>query len=110
MFLVLGAAVAAGGVGLGAWYAAARRVDAPCHVDLESTHDHFHAHAHVEGVLVDEGDAVTLHKAPDHIDFGTRTVYQTTATVEKASTLKRAWTRVVGRTLITELYEVGFEG
>ena len=109
MYVEIGAAVAAGAV-LGAWYAAARRVDAPCHVDLESTHDHFHAHAHVDGVLVNEGDAVTVHRAPTHIPFGTRQAYSTTATVEQASALKRAWTRLVGRTHITELYEVGFEG
>ena len=109
MLLEVGAAAAAG-VGRGAWDAAARRVDAPCQVDLESTHDHFHAHAHLEGVLVSEGDAVTLHKAPTHIPFGTRTAYSTTATVEQASLLKRAWTRLTGRLSVTELYEVGFEG
>lgn len=109
MWIEVGAATAAGVV-LGAWYAAARRVDATCHVDLESTHDHFHAHAHVDGVLVNEGDAVTVHRAPARIPFGTRTAYSTTATVEQASWLKRRWTRVAGRLSITELYEVGFEG
>lgn len=109
MLLEVGAAGAAGAV-LGAWFVAARRVDAPCQVDLESTHDHFHAHAHVDGVLVNEGDAVTLHKAPSAIPFGTRTAYRTTATVEQASWLKRRWTRLTGHFAITELYEVGFEG
>jgi hypothetical protein len=32
------------------------------------------------------------------------------ATVSKASLPRRMWERVVGRTRITELYEVGFEG
>jgi hypothetical protein len=32
------------------------------------------------------------------------------ATVSKASLPRRMWERVMGRTRITELYEVGFEG
>ncbi len=101
-----GAAVA----GLGAWYMARRRREVPCTVDLEATHDHFHAHVDLQGVEVDPGDEVLVHGAPSRIAFGTRRQFESTATVARASWLRRQVARLTGGTYITELYEVGFEG
>ena len=76
--------------------ARARRV--PCLVDLEATHEHFHAHVDLGAVEVGPGDAVLLADAPTHIPFGDRRRFQSSAFVRQAGPLRRAWTRrAVGR-------------
>lgn len=105
-WLLAGGAVAA----LGAWYVSARRREVPCTVDLEMTHDHFHAHVDLAGVEVDPGDEVLVHNAPSRIAFGTVRTFESHATVQRASWLKRQLVRLTGGTEIHELYEVGFEG
>jgi hypothetical protein len=95
---------------LAAWFLWRRTVQVPCTLDLESSHDHFHAHADLEGVEVNEGDAVLLHGAPDRIAFGEKRTLRTTATVAKASWPRRLMVRVLGASHVTDLYEVGFEG
>lgn len=82
----------------------------PAVLDLESTHETFHAHADLGAELVDEGDAVLIHDAPTRIAFGEKRTLTTKATVAKASWLRRCFVRVLGTSHITELYEVGFEG
>ncbi len=93
-----------------AWYVATRRTDVKCTVDLEATHDHFHAHVDLDGVNVDPGDAVLVHNTPSRIPFGTTETFESTATVYRASWLKRQMVRLFGSTEISALYEVGFEG
>ena len=92
------------------WYAATRRSDVKCTVDLEATHDHFHAHVDLDGVNVDPGDAVLVHNTPSRIPFGTVETFESTATVYRASWFKRQMVRLFGSTEISALYEVGFEG
>lgn len=104
----IGALLALGA--LGVWYVASRRVDVPCTLDLEATPEHFHAHVELHGAEVNEGDEVLVHGAPDRIAHGERRTMDAHATVQHASMLKRAVTRVVGTSEITSLYEVGFEG
>jgi len=99
--LVLSAAV---------WYFATRRSEVRCTVDLESTHDHFHAHVDLDGVNVDPGDSVLVHNTPSRIPFGTVESFESTATVYRASWFKRQMVRLFGSTEISALYEVGFEG
>ncbi len=101
------AGVLLGGV---AWYAARRRMEVPCTVDLEATHDHFHAHVDLDGVDVDPGDEVLVHGTPSRIPYGTRQAFASTATVHRASWLKRQIVKLTGGTEISDLYEVGFEG
>jgi hypothetical protein len=96
-------------VALVAWYLRHRTVDVPCTIDLESTHDHLHAHVDLEGVAPEPGDAVLVHNAPDRIALGEVRTYRSRATVSQASWPKRAWTRLIARLDITELYDVGFE-
>lgn len=97
-------------LGLAGWYLMRRRVEVPCTIDLESTHDHFHAHVDLKGVDVDPGDAVLVHGAPSRIAFGTQRTFDSRATVERASWLRRQVVKLTGGTAIHELYEVGFEG
>lgn len=95
---------------LAGWYVMTRRRDVTCTVDLEATHDHFHAHVDLDGVEVDPGDAVLVHGTPDRIPFGTVRTFESTATVYRASWFKRQMVRLFGSTEISALYEVGFEG
>ena len=55
-WLLTACAVAA----LAVWFLRQRRFVIPCSVELEATHDHFHAHVVLEGFEVEPGDAVTL--------------------------------------------------
>ena len=95
--------------GLVTWFLWRRRVRVPCELDLEATHDHFHAHVILDGVLVEPGDAVMVHDAPDRIEFGDVRTLRSEAEVSHASWLRRKWTRLVGRLEFYELYDVGFE-
>lgn len=92
------------------WYGATRRVDVPCTVDLESSHDHFHAHVDLKGVEVDPGDEVLVHGTPTRVPFGTQRTFDSTATVQRASWLRRQFVKLTGGTELYELYDVGFEG
>jgi hypothetical protein len=102
-----GAAVAAL---LTAWFVQRRRIEVPCSLDLESTHDHLHAHVELRGVEVEPGDTVLVHGAPARIPYGERQVLESEATVEQASWLRRQFIKVVGVREFYELYDVGFEG
>ena len=84
-------------------------VEVPCAVDIEQTHDSFHAHAIPDGIDIRPGDVVVVHGAPIDISFGDRIVCECRATVTRAGWLARAWTQLAGYFELTELYEVGFE-
>jgi len=92
------------------WFAASRRTEVPCTVDLESSHDHFHAHVDLKGVEVDPGDEVLVHGTPTTVAFGTQRTFESTATVHRASWLRRQFVKLTGGTELYELYDVGFEG
>jgi hypothetical protein len=102
------AGVAAGLLAM--WYAARRHSHVPCTIDLENTNARFHAHVALQGVEVNEGDEVLVHGAPTRIAHGEVKTVEATATVAHASALRRWWTRTIGTSEITSLYEVGFEG
>ena len=86
-----------------------RRIEVECAVDIEQTHDSFHAHAVPEGIDIRPGDAVLVHDAPRAIRFGDRIACRCRATVVRAGLLGRAWEHVAGLFELTELYEVGFQ-
>lgn len=88
--------------------AAARRFDVPCTVELEHTSETLHAHVELDGVEIEPGDTVIVHDAPTQVPFGEKLVCRRIATVERASPLQRAWTRLASRFELTELYEVSF--
>lgn len=97
-------------VGLAAWLSWRRAERVPCTLDLEATHDHFHAHADLGAVAVREGDAVLVHDAPARVAFGEQRTVATSATVWRASWPRRLLVRVLGASHVTDLYDVGFEG
>jgi hypothetical protein len=81
-----------------------------CRVDLEATHEHFHAHVDLGGIVIAPGDAVLVHGTPDRIPFGERRTFESRAEIARAGLVKRMWTRLVGRFGFQDLYDVGFEG
>ena len=95
---------------LAVWFLYRRTIEVSATIDLEATSRELHAHVILDGVEVNEGDEVLVHGAPCYIPLNEKRTMAATATVSKASLPRRAWERVMGRTRITELYEVGFEG
>lgn len=82
----------------------------PCTVDLEATHEHFHAHVDLGDVQVGPGDVVTARGLPSRIAIGEKRTFASQADIEHAGILRRAWTRLIGRFGFQDLYDVGFEG
>ncbi|MCU0620791.1 MAG: hypothetical protein MUC69_04725 [Gemmatimonadales bacterium] len=95
---------------LAGWLLWRRSERVPCTLDLEATHDHFHAHADLGEVAIREGDAVLVHDAPSLVPFGESRTVRTSATVSRASWPRRLLVRMLGTSHITDLYDVGFEG
>lgn len=83
--------------------------DVPCTIDIENTVESLHAYVELEGdIEIGPGDEVTIHDAPKMVPFGERMVVRSRATVVRAGTLERMWTKIAGHFELTELYEVGF--
>jgi len=92
-----------------AWFQWRSTVRVPCSLDLERTHEHFHAHVELMGIFVEEGDAVLVESAPDTLEYGEIRRIESQAVVTRASWLRRKWTRLTGAFEFYELYDVGFE-
>ncbi|MBO6527097.1 hypothetical protein [Erythrobacter sp.] len=83
--------------------------DTPCHIAIEQSDEHFHAHVELEGdVAIYPGDSVHVHGAPIQIAFGERASFDRMATVTRAGPLTRAWTKIAAYFDFAELYEVSF--
>ncbi|EAQ27805.1 hypothetical protein NAP1_09432 [Erythrobacter sp. NAP1] len=87
----------------------ARRFDTPCTITVEQSSEHFHAHVELpEEIVMEPGDKVRVHGDPISIPFGSREVFERTATVTRAGPLKRLLTRCAAYFDLAELYEVSF--
>lgn len=88
---------------------AAKRFDISCRISVEQSSEHFHAHVELpEDVAMEPGDKVRVHGDPIAIPFGSRAVFERTATVTRAGPLVRSLTRLAAYFDLTELYEVSF--
>ena len=88
---------------------AARVFDVPCTITVEQSPEHFHAHVDLpDGVEMEPGDKVRVHGAPISIPFGSKEVFNRTATVTRAGPVKRAMVRFAAYFDLAELYEVSF--
>ncbi len=86
-----------------------RSIQTPCTIEIEQTHDSFHAHLTLDGdIAIHAGDRVRVHGAPIRTTFGERRVERRQATVTRAGWLRRVWTRITARFQMNELYEVSF--
>ena len=80
-----------------------------CTIEIEHSQDSLHAHVTLKDDLpLGPGDRVTIHGAPVKIAFGERMSLCRAATVERATPIERAWTRLMARFALAELYEVSF--
>lgn len=80
-----------------------------CTVEVEHSFDSLHAYAELDGdVAIQPGDEVIIHDAPTDVPFGETRVMRSKATVIRASSLERAWTKVTGRLEFMELLEFSF--
>ena len=87
----------------------ARRFEIPCTIEIEQTHEHFHAHLTLHrDIAIQPGDRVHVHGAPVRIAFGEKRIERRSATVERAGALLRLWTKFAARFALAELYEVSF--
>lgn len=86
-----------------------RSIETPCTIEIEQTHDWFHAHVELDGdIEINPGDRVLVHGAPIRLAFGQQLLERRMATVERADPLTRAWTVLAARLELHELYEVSF--
>jgi uncharacterized Zn finger protein len=86
-----------------------RRFDVGCTIDIEQTGESLHAHVTLDDdAEIHPGDEVTIHGAPVRVAFGDSVSLRRTATVVRASALKRLITHIAGYLELTELYEVSF--
>ncbi|MEM7665011.1 MAG: hypothetical protein AAF250_04075 [Pseudomonadota bacterium] len=87
----------------------ARRFETPCTISVEQSSEHFHAHVDLIGdIEIEPGDKVRVHGDPISIPFGSKAVFERTATVTRAGPVKRALTRLAAYFDLAELYEVSF--
>ncbi len=85
------------------------RFDTACRVEVEHSDEFLCAHVELaDGYAVGPGDRVRVHGAPISVGFGERCVVDRMATVERASTVERLWTKFAGHFEMAELYEVSF--
>jgi hypothetical protein len=85
------------------------RFDTLCRINIEHSDEFLCAHVELAGnIPIGPGDRVRVHGAPISIGFGERCVIDRVATVERASTIERWWTKLAGHFELTELYEVSF--
>ena len=83
--------------------------DTPCRVEVELSDEFCRANVILaDGYEVGPGDRVRVHGAPITVGFGERRVEDRIATVERAGTAERLWTKFAGHFGMTELYEVSF--
>lgn len=81
----------------------------PCTITIEHSADSLHAHVEIDADLdIRPGDEVQVHDAPTMIAFGERMMVKRKATIIRASTLERFWTKVTSLFEMNELYEVSF--
>ena len=86
-----------------------RVFDVDCTITVEQSPEHFHAHVDLpDDVVMEAGDKVRIHGAPISIPFGSREVFQRTATITRAGPLKRAAIKAAAYFDLAELYEVSF--
>ena len=83
--------------------------DTPCRVEVELSDEFCRANVVLANDYeIGPGDRVRVHGAPISVGFGERKIVERIATVERASTAERLWTKFAGHFEMTELYEVSF--
>ncbi len=83
--------------------------EVPCTVEVEHSFDSLHAYADLDGdIEIFPGDEVIIHDAPTDVPYGETRTVRSTATILRASSVERAWTKLTGRLEFMELLEFSF--
>ncbi len=83
--------------------------EVPCTVEVSHRFESLHAHVRFDnGAVVHPGDEVLVHGKPVIAAFGELIIEQRLATITRASTLERMWTRMTGDFGFMELCEFSF--
>lgn len=86
-----------------------QQFDVGCTIEVENTFESLHAHVELDGdVTIEPGDSVRVHGDPVVVPYGESLVLRRTATISRAGTLNRAWTRATGDIEFMELLEFSF--
>lgn len=86
-----------------------RKETAPCTVEVSHVFESLHAHVRFNnGAVVHPGDEVLVHGKPVVAAYGEVISEERTATITRASWLKRKWTRLTGNLEFMELCEFAF--
>ncbi len=82
---------------------------APCTVEVSHVFESLHAHVRFNnGATVYPGDSVLVHGEPVMAAYGEVVTAERTATIKRASTIERMWTRATGDLEFMELCEFSF--
>ena len=82
-----------------------------CTVEVEHSDESLDAHVALDGnPAIGPGDRVRVHGEAIRVAFGEKISVRRAATLTRAGTLLRAWTRFAGHFGMAELYEVSFTG
>lgn len=82
---------------------------APCTVEVVHKFEELSAHVRLDnGAVVHPGDTILVHGAPVMAPWGEEVREARTATITRASTLERLWTRLTGDLDFMELCEFSF--
>lgn len=85
------------------------RETAPCTVEVSHCFESLHAHVKFEnGAIIHPGDEVLVHGAEIMAPYGQVVTESRTATITRATPLRRAWTRLTGDLEFMELCEFSF--
>ncbi len=83
--------------------------DVPCTVRVINTFESLEAHVELpESITVEPGDEVLVNGDAIIVPFGESVVLERTATVTRAGSWERAWTRLTGDLEFMELCEFSF--
>ncbi|MEM9473374.1 MAG: hypothetical protein AAGA00_15575 [Pseudomonadota bacterium] len=86
-----------------------RQFDVGCTIEVEHTFESLHAHVELDGgVGMEPGDTIKVHGDPIVVPYGEKQVLRRMATVKRAGSLERAWTRATGDLEFMELLEFSF--
>lgn len=86
-----------------------RKIEVGCTIEIENTFESLHAHVALDGDLtIEPGDEVQVHGAQIIVPFGEKVTLRRTATLVRAGSLERAWTRLTGDLEFMELCEFSF--
>jgi uncharacterized Zn finger protein len=88
---------------------ARRTEEVPCTVEVSHRFESLHAHVRFNnGAVVFPGDEVLVHGKPVLAAYGEVIVEDRTATITRATSIERLWTRMTGDFGFMELCEFSF--